>query len=113
MTSTVPRTVYQPPRPRLPSRLHNHNGLPSYSAVATEASHTPKVAQKRLTKVILVEHDLLYDDSETSFQTAVRIRELQDAGRKLGFDLPLHCYETDHRNPDDWIEEQALRTRQR
>jgi hypothetical protein len=113
MASTASQTVYQPPRPRLPSHLHNHNGLLSYSAVAAEASHTSKVAQKRLTEAILVEHDLLYDDSKKTFQTEVRIRELQDAGRKLGFDLPLHCYEKHHRNPDDWIEEQALRTRQR
>jgi hypothetical protein len=43
----------------------------------------------------------------------VRIRELQDTGRKLGFDLPLHCYEKDQWNYDEWIEEQALKTRQR
>jgi hypothetical protein len=83
MASTASQTVSQPPWPRLPSRLHNHNGLPLYSAVAAQASHTSKVAQKRLTAVILVEHDMLYDDSETTFQTEVRIRELQDAEVRL------------------------------
>jgi hypothetical protein len=81
--------------------------------VAAEASHTSKVAEKRLTRLNLVKHDLLYDGSGTVFRMEVRIRELQDAGRKLGFDLHLHCYEKDQWNYDEWIEEQALKTRQR
>ena len=71
------------------------------------------LAQPQLTELDLVEHDLLYDDSEATFRAEVRIRELQDIGRELGFDLPLHCYEKDQWRPHDWIEEQIHEVRQR
>jgi hypothetical protein len=92
---------------------HNHADPPLYISAAGNTSHTLMPTQSRLTELGLVEHDLLYDDSEATFQAEVRMRELQNVGRKLGFGLPLHCYEKDQWRPHDWIEEQTHEVRQR
>ena len=95
------------------SRSYNHNDSPSNNPKPLIPSQGSATVHATLTEASLIAHDLAYDEAEASFQTEVRIRELQKTGRKLGVDLPLHCYEKDQWQRHEWIEEQARAANQR
>jgi len=68
--------------------------------------HTSIKAPPKLTEETLSVFDTLYHANATSFDGEKKARALQEAGKQMGFDLKLDCYEQATSSFQDWLRSQ-------
>jgi hypothetical protein len=67
----------------------------------------------QLTEAALANYNERSNDLDASFDADVRERAVQEAGRKMGFDLKLDCYEMDKQEFREWYDTQKTIFRER
>jgi hypothetical protein len=92
---------------------HNHSRVQTSvrkHRLPTPSSITPLL---QLTEAALANYNEQYNDLDVLFDTDVRERAVQEAGRKMGFNLKLDCYEADKQEFMEWYETQKTLFRER
>lgn len=102
-------------RPLLPMQLASH-AISTLSASKTQTTGTITTTSstdqatsggKLLTPASLARKNGRYDAGFDALQGAVRARALQDAGRELGFELPVQSFMHDRWQLDGWLAQQS------
>ena len=75
--------------------------------------HTSIKALPKLTEEALSVFDTLYDANAASFDDEKKARVLQEAGKQMGFNLKLDCYEQAASNFQDWLKFQPALFKER
>ena len=95
-----------PTQVSVPSSYHFNTS--SGTSLQTSTTKSSRQDLHRLTEANLLQHRQRYDDVAITFEEEARTRKLQEVGSRLGFDLPIHCYEKEKWKPHGWIEEREL-----
>lgn len=73
----------------------------SKTAVATSKEKYEKLNERNI-----AHHNRHYNDLDASFDLAVRSRAIQEAGRQMGFNMRLECYEGEEQTLKAWVDSQ-------
>jgi hypothetical protein len=65
-------------------------------------TQAPTTRLLQLTEAALANYNEQYGELDVSFDTDVRERAVQEAGRKMGFNIKLDCYEADKPELVEW-----------